>query len=397
MYLRFLALSLLAFSSHAMRVLVIGGSGRVGGSTVRALHRHDAKNCQILVGGREETNFLKSKARWEQLDPERDYSNVSFIQLELSDPASLLAAMEGCDVCCHTAGPFQMKQKAEVLEAAIEARVPYVDVCDDAVVAANAKLLSPKAQELGVPAVISTGIWPGVDQLMALEAKEALPEGEPLESIEFAAFTAGTGGAGPTILSATFLILAERALTYRNGQELRLTPASDMKMVDFGGKVGPRQVFRMNLIEAYTARQTQGVANIDTFFGTAPTVYNYLLKFMSMLPKAILGNTELMQKFALFSMPFVRVTDMLVGATNSMRVQATGRDGSQAILTYGHDSLEECVGIATAAFCLAALRGDVAPGVFFPEEAFTGGEQRKALLKDATQGSFLYELETRSA
>lgn len=48
-------------------------------------------------------------------------------------------------------------------------QVPYVDVCDDARLATVAKSLSGQAQEAGVAATISAGIWPGIDQLMAVE------------------------------------------------------------------------------------------------------------------------------------------------------------------------------------------------------------------------------------
>ena len=51
----------------------------------------------------------------------------------------------------------------------LTAQVPYVDVCDDAGLATVAKGLNERAQEAGVAATISAGIWPGVDQLMAVE------------------------------------------------------------------------------------------------------------------------------------------------------------------------------------------------------------------------------------
>lgn len=51
-----------------------------------------------------------------------DYSDVSFSQLDLSDPISLENAIRGCDLVVHTAGPFQRKNSAEVLEAAIQAK-----------------------------------------------------------------------------------------------------------------------------------------------------------------------------------------------------------------------------------------------------------------------------------
>lgn len=56
-----------------------------------------------------------------------------------------------------------------------------MDVCDDARLATVAKALSGKAQEAGVAATISAGIWPGVDQLMAVEVRPCV------RSVNFAA------------------------------------------------------------------------------------------------------------------------------------------------------------------------------------------------------------------
>lgn len=42
------------------KVIVIGGSGRVGGSTVRALRQLAGPDLQLAVGGRSERNFVKS-------------------------------------------------------------------------------------------------------------------------------------------------------------------------------------------------------------------------------------------------------------------------------------------------------------------------------------------------
>ena len=39
---------------------------------------------------------------------------------------------QGVDLVIHTAGPFQWKETCAVLEAAISAGTPYIDVCDDA-------------------------------------------------------------------------------------------------------------------------------------------------------------------------------------------------------------------------------------------------------------------------
>jgi len=64
---------------------------------------------------------------------------------------------------------------------------------------------------------------PGVSSLMAKQLmRKVLKEVPSLKpedlSVDFSFFTAGSGGAGVTLLVATFLILAEEALTIVNGR-----------------------------------------------------------------------------------------------------------------------------------------------------------------------------------
>ena len=66
-----------------------------------------------------------------------------------------------------------------------------------------------------------------------------------------------------------------------------------------------------------------GIDNVETFFGTAPVIWNRLFTAMAnLIPQAALKNVDLMNKFALFSLPMVRLVDMLVGCTNGMRYAA---------------------------------------------------------------------------
>ena len=60
-----------------------------------------------------------------------------------------------------------------------------------------------------------------------------------------------------------------------------------------------------------------GIDNVETFFGTAPVIWNRLFTAMAnLVPQSALKNVDLMNKFALFSLPMVRLVDMLVGCTN---------------------------------------------------------------------------------
>jgi len=73
-----------------------------------------------------------------------------------------------------------------------------------------------------------------------------------------------------------------------------------------------------------------------------------------------------------------------------MRVDATARDGEVVTMRIAHPDLEQCVGLATAAFALEVLRGTVPPGVWFPAEL--PEEPRSNILLAAKEDAFVYEV-----
>jgi len=138
-------------------VLVVGGSGRVGGSVVTQLVQ---SNSHVTVGGTSADSFQAAKSRntaWTD-----DTVNFAVVNKEDADSITSILNRENYDLVVHTAGPFQGKATATngVLEACVASKVPYVDVCDDycTAMAAKAKYAS-KAQENNVSCIISTGCW----------------------------------------------------------------------------------------------------------------------------------------------------------------------------------------------------------------------------------------------
>lgn len=151
-------------------VLVVGGSGRVGASTARWIHKLASRAntpVRICIGGRSKESFEQARSR---LPPDS-----IFVPVDLDgDDSCLVDACSGRDLIVHTAGPFQQRTEPSLMRAAVKARVPYCDVCDELVLARNAKALSESAVDAGVPCVVSCGIWPGVSALMASEAVNKL-------------------------------------------------------------------------------------------------------------------------------------------------------------------------------------------------------------------------------
>ena len=56
--------------------------------------------------------------------------------------------------------------------------------------------------------------------------------------LRYSYFTAGSGGAGPTILETSFLLAGEPCTVYRDGKAYTLPPISNPRTVDFGPGAG---------------------------------------------------------------------------------------------------------------------------------------------------------------
>ncbi len=378
-------------------VLVVGGSGRVGGSTVRWLKEYSSRDpnmdLKISVGGRSKKSFDKAKQNGVIPD-----GNINFVPLDWAewDDSKIEEAILGCDcgLVVHTAGPFQGRTDPTLLRCCVKHKIPYVDVCDEFELAAKAKeLFDDTAKEDGVTAVVASGIWPGVSAMMAstaVEKLEAENPGQKADTIDFSFFTAGTGNAGPTIVSATFLLLATPVMAFREGKKTEIEPWTDSKEVDFGPAVGAKPIWLLDNPDVPTTALSLGVPNVSSRFGTDPLPWNYLFGAMKAIPRSILYDRNLMQNFALFSEPIIRFVDKLVGATNAMRVDVTSKDGTAKVTSQiVHDDLEMCVGLATAAFAVEVLKQETIPaGVWYPAEL--PKEARSNILEAAKEGTITY-------
>lgn len=205
------------------KVLILGGTGRVGSSTAAALLRA-VPAAQLTLGSRTQESYAAAVERRPEL------AAASHARCSVDDPSALAAALRGADLVVHAAGPFQRRAACGVLEAAIAAGVPYMDICDDTQYSQRAKTLHARAQAAGVPAITTAGIYPGVSNVMAAHMiamagghyaedfsyVDSPPADAPQpQRVLYSYFTAGSGGAGPTILNTTFLLAGEDVVAYR--------------------------------------------------------------------------------------------------------------------------------------------------------------------------------------
>ena len=379
-----LARSAAALAVAAPDILVVGGTGRVGASTTRRL-------ADLTARAETRRNWRWAAVLRRPIPALATATNTKFVEIDLDGgDARLREAVAGRSLVIHTAGPFQQRTDPALLRAAIAEGVPYCDVCDELPLARNARALASSA---AAPCVVSCGIWPGVSALMAAEAVEKLGGKGACERLEFSFFTAGTGGAGPTIVSATFLLLATKVARYIDGALVEEEPWLERTVRDFGEGVGEHECYTLDNPDVPTTAEALGIQDCVSRFGTYPSFWNNLFGGLkAVLPTSLLMDRDKMQGLALFSMPIIRAVDALVGGTNAMRVDAWGKDGRKATLRVAHGDLEDCVGQATAAFGLELLRGGtIKPGVWYPAEL--GASARANILEVARERAFVWELE----
>ncbi|XP_024046977.1 uncharacterized protein LOC18050505 isoform X3 [Citrus clementina] len=317
--------------------------------------------------------------------------NSEFAEVNIYNEGSLLMALRDVDLVVHAAGPFQQAPKCTVLEAAIETKTAYIDVCDDTIYSQRAKSFKDRAIAANIPAITTGGIYPGVSNVMAAELVRVArneSKGEP-ERLRFSYYTAGTGGAGPTILATSFLLLGEEVVAYNKGEEITLEPYSGMLSVDFGKGIGRKDVFLLNLPEVRSAREVLGVPTVSARFGTAPFFWNWgMVAMQRLFPAEYLRDRSKVQQLVQLFDPVVRAFDGIAGERVSMRVDLECTDGRNTVGIFSHRRLSVSVGTAIAAFVLAVLEGATQPGVWFPEEPEgIAIEAREVLLKRASQGT----------
>ena len=101
------------------KLLIIGGTGRVGSSTAASL-RQTHPNLTIILGSQSQDSYDAAVKNRPSLQ------GLAFSKVNRNDLHSILAAVKECDVVLHCAGPFQRKNECLVLEAAIQAKKPYI-------------------------------------------------------------------------------------------------------------------------------------------------------------------------------------------------------------------------------------------------------------------------------
>jgi saccharopine dehydrogenase-like NADP-dependent oxidoreductase len=142
-----------------MQVLVLGGTGGMGQGVARDLIKQEQIKKVILGDINTDPNRVQEKLRASE--------KVSLKRIDLNDHGGLVNAIGEADVVINCAGPFY-KTAVAVARAAVEAKVNYIDICDDyeAAEILFASDIDKAAREAGITVLTGMGSDPGTNNVI---------------------------------------------------------------------------------------------------------------------------------------------------------------------------------------------------------------------------------------
>ncbi len=146
----------------SLRVLLLGGSGRFADSAARCLAESDVVADVTLAGRTESTLRRRVSGIGEKADA---------VTVDILDERRLAGLAADYDIVVNAAGP-EWEVLLPALRASIQAGVHYCDLGADARTTEKQLELDAQAKDAGVTAVVGMGFDPGIDNLLAMEARK---------------------------------------------------------------------------------------------------------------------------------------------------------------------------------------------------------------------------------
>lgn len=150
-----------------MKVLVIGGAGKVGSGVARGMAKAEDVSKVILTA---KTNVEGAKRVANEIG-----SKAEVVRLNADDRLNLLKLMRQVDLVMNMIGPGSV-YAVPMVKAALEAQKNYVDVCDDAAPLNELFALDDAAKKAGLTMITCSGVSPGLSNLWARYGADQLEQ-----------------------------------------------------------------------------------------------------------------------------------------------------------------------------------------------------------------------------
>ena len=252
------------------KIVSLGGAGHIGASGVRELVKRYPEMHTIIA----DYNLDAAQALAQEVGP-----SASAVAVDARDFNSLVKTLEGADAAINYVGPYYIFGEP-IVKAAIAARVPMVDVCDDGDAIVKMLEHDEAARAAGVPVVVGLGATPGITNLMALEGASKLDRVDDIHTAW--AWTAiDPKMTGRAIIDHFFHAISGNIRTFRDGQWVEIPAMSVARTMEFSHPIGLFEVREVGHPEPVTIpRYLKGVKNVTNNGGVWPQNFAEVAMFL---------------------------------------------------------------------------------------------------------------------
>ncbi|HOK08586.1 MAG TPA: saccharopine dehydrogenase NADP-binding domain-containing protein [Candidatus Hydrogenedens sp.] len=365
-----------------MQICVLGGCGDMAKVALELLAKEDDVTSITIA----DINVDKAQ----QIAKNLGFKfSAKFVNAK--DRASLIDAVRGHNVALGFIGPFYMFEH-DIIDACLDAKVPYVSICDDYDAYLSAITLNEKAKDAGITVIAGLGNSPGITNLLAKKGYVSLDKPERIE-INWA------GGSdediGPANVKHVLHIFSGYTLQWRDGKEVKIKTGTERKIVEFPEPMGKLPVYITGHAESVSVpRNLPGLTYVSLHGGIHPP---YIARLATFLGSLGLTNTsrkrEILTKILL---PLVNMGIFSKGGIDQsvFRIDVYGEKNGKPTHHYysGVGHIAEITSIPAVEGALMIARGELnKPGVHSAESAIDDVDAFLNRLKNRNVKLFYYE------
>ncbi len=316
-------------------------------------------------------------------------------QVDVTDRGALVKLMKDHDVVTSAVGPFY-RFALPVVEAAIEAKANFVDICDDFDVATKVLELDAKAKKAGITVVTGMGGSPGLTNVLAKYGAMHL---DSVDEVRIAAVqSAADSNGGPAIAYHVFHSMLGTVPTWNEGK-IRQVKAfvSGKEVVEFPKPLGSFEVFHIGHPEPLTLpRYLPGVKHVSMKLNLLPPLVKDMIVQMGGLgmsssePMNVRGMkiapVDFMASFLvkLSSDPILAAFPKESGVRVTVRGEKDGKATQVAFAGVGR--MNQGTGLPMSVAAQMIAQGKVAvKGVHAPEGIITEKERVESLIREMSK------------
>ena len=342
-----------------MRIIVLGGAGDMASRAVREL----AAEPEVTALTVADCNVQAAERLASELG-----DRVSAVGVDANDHQALVAAIRGHDAAASGIGPFY-RYEARVAQAAIEAGVPYVSLCDDYDAAQAVLELDGLAREAGVTVLTGLGWTPGLSNVLARKGAELFDQ---VDEVNVAWGSSASDSEGYAVILHTLHIFTGRVPSFQKGRLVSLAAGSDKEVVLFPPPVGRVNCYHLGHPEPVTLpRFLPGAKTVTLKGGLSEQPLNELAIWLARLRLTDTpAKKDALGQLIKALLPFLSKLGQAEEPCSAVRVDVGGwTDGVYRQVSYGAAAhMPDLTGLPLAVGTLMLARREIdMPGVVAPE------------------------------